>query len=267
MGATAGRQYVRTWGSGSVAYLTDEDFENIPEDDHDAFASLVSISHRRLRQTEPDNHGNPTWDAVMDFMNEVTALAEQLGIEGIHYDSDYDQYHSEYARFTRSVEYQLAQIRLRRARRNRKSSISVSGPGRERIQHYLERIKEEVLSANIPEKRKRALLDRIADFEAELAKKRFSLAVAMTVVALVAATTADFSGALKDAPSLVDAISAVLGHEKQKDDEAQERLRLEYVPLKALPDLRPKPDPKPVRTASPTFGGGFPDDLDDDVPF
>lgn len=250
----------------SVAYLTDDDFENMPEDDHEAFVTLASICRDRLFDTPTDNNDNLTWEAVTDYMNEVTALAEQLGIEGIYYSPEYDTYHSEYARFARSVEYRLAQVRIQRARRNRKSSISISGPGRERIQHHLERLKAEISAADIPEKRKRTLLNRIADFETELAKKRFNLAAAMAVVALVAATAADFSGVLKDAPSLMDAISAVLGHEKQKDDEALERLRLEHEPLKAIPDMRPKPEPKPVQVAR-SASGGFPDDLDEDVPF
>ena len=158
-------------GNRDVAYLNEEDYENISEDDHEAFVSLASISRQRLYETETDNSGNLSWEAVMDYMNEVTALAHQLGIDGIHYNADYDQYHAEYARFVRTVEYQIAQIRIQKARRNRKSSISISGAGRERIQHYLERIKEEIRNAEIQEKRKQALLDRIADFEAEMTKK------------------------------------------------------------------------------------------------
>lgn len=250
-----------------MAYLHEEDYENISEDDHEAFVSLASVSRQRLYDTETDSNGNLTWEAVMDYMNEVTALAHQLGIDGIKYDADYDQYHAEYARFVRAVEYQIAQIRIQKARRNRKSSVSISGAGRERIQHFLERLKEEVRNADIPEKRKQALLDRIADFEAELAKKRFNLAAAMAVVALVAAAAADFSGMLKDAPSFVDAISAVLGHEKQKDDEARERLRLQHEPLKAIPDMRQEEEPKLSQVTRVSFGGGFSNDLDDDVPF
>lgn len=255
-------------GTGSVgddvAYLTNDDYENLPEDDQEAFTVLATLSHSRLQQTETDTHGNLTWVAVMDYMNEVTALAEQLGIEGIHYSADYDQYHSEYSRFARSVEYRLAQIRIQRARRNRKSSISISGPGRERIQHYLERLKAEVHDADIPDKRKRALLDRIADFEVELAKKRFNLAAAMTVVAMVLAMSADSSDLFKDAPSLVNSIAEALGREKVEDDQALERVRLSYEPLKAIPDLR-----QPERSPAPNgeFGGGFPDDFADDVPF
>ena len=70
-------------GNRDVAYLNEEDYENISEDDHEAFVSLASISRQRLYETETDNSGNLSWEAVMDYMNEVTALAHQLGIDGI----------------------------------------------------------------------------------------------------------------------------------------------------------------------------------------
>ena len=65
----------------------------------------------------------------------------------------------------------------------------------------------------------------------------------------------------------MDAISAVLGHEKQKDDEARERLRLEHEPLKAIPDMRQKEEPKPPLVAHASVSSGFSSDLDDEVPF
>lgn len=250
-----------------MAYLTADDYDNISEDDHEAFVTLANISRERLYDTPTDSNGNLTWESLMDYMNEVTALADQLEIHGIHYDASYDNYHEEYARFVRSVEYRIAQIQIQRARRSRKSSIAISGPGRERIHHYLEKLKEEICAADVPEKRKQILLERIAEFELELAKKRFNLATAMAMVALVAATAADFSGVFKDVPSLTNAISVLLGKEKMSDDEACDRMRLEHEPLKAIPDMRTASTLKPSTSVRDSFGGDYTSEPDDDVPF
>lgn len=237
-----------------MGYLFDDDFDDLPEDDHDAFAKLESISRGRFHQLESDQYGNYDYLDVMSYMNEVAALAEQFGIQDITYDQDPESFQREYGRFTRAVEYQLAQIKVRRARRVRRESVSITGANRERIQHHLEKIKGEIEAADIPASRKRALMERLGEFEFELSKKRFNLARAMALFALAAAAVHDFSGTLLDTPKIIQTISGILGKEQITEDE-QTKLLPAKPPLKALEDQRVC-QPK-----------AFDADLDDDVPF
>lgn len=241
-----------------MGYLRDEDFDDLPDDDGDAFVRLEGLSRERLHDSETDNNGNLTYTSLMRYMNEVTALAEQFGLSGISYDDGYDDHYSEYGRFTRKVEFQMAQIRVQRARRRRKNSVALSGPGRERIQHHLERLKTEIEAAELPEKRKAALRDKLTEFEAELSQKRFNLVAAAALFALIAATSNDFVGTLTEAPKLVNSIASALGAEKLKEDEAA-KLLSPSEPIKSLTDMRPKPTARPAPA--------FDSDLDDDVPF
>lgn len=240
-----------------MGFLIDRDYEGIPEDDRDAFAHLESISRDRLHRTEKDRDGDPPWDAVMSYMNEIAALAEQFDIPGIQYDDECDNYRHEYSRFTRAVDYRLAQIRVQRARKAARQSVEISGPGRQKIQHYLEKLKAEIEAADIPAKRKRALLDRLAEFEVELAKRRFDLVKAMALIALVAAAANDFVGVFKDAPNLIGSITQVIGAEAVAEDERRPQLA-KPEPFRAIPDMRPQP---PAQDSKPAL------DLDDDVPF
>lgn len=238
-----------------MGYLLDADYEDLPDNDHDAFVSLETLSRQRMHDEEADQNGNFSFYAVMRYMNEVSALAQQFEIPGITYQDSGDNYHEEYGRFTRAVEFQTAQIRVQRARRLRRNSVEISGANRERIQKLLERLKAEVQGADIPEKRKQGLLDRIGDFETELSKKRFDVAKAMMVVALAAAAANDFVGVFKEAPKLTESIIRMLGSEQVRQEEIQQLIP-RSAPLKALEDQRPQNEPRLFDT-----------DLDDDVPF
>jgi len=240
-----------------MAFLRDEDFDDLPDDDGDAFLKLADISRRRLMEQPTDRDGEFQYEDVLGYMNEVAALAETYSIPDVVFNRDFENnFNVEFANFTRAFEYRAVQIRAQRARRDRRNSVALSGAGRERIQHHIERLKAEIEAATIPEKRKRALLDKIADFEAELAKKRFNLAQAMMVVALVAATANDFGGAYEGVTKIVHAISEALGAEKLEDEERQ-RLLPPREPFKAIPDMR-----QPERQQIAAF-----DADDDDIPF
>jgi len=237
-----------------MAFLKDEDFYDLPEDDGEAFAKLEAVSRSRLLECGRDRDDNLPYDMLMGYMNEVSALADEYKIPDISYDRQANNIQWEFADFTRLVEFRTVQIRAQRARRDRRNSVAISGPGRERIQHHIERLKAEIEAADIPEKRKRALKEKIADFEAELAKKRFNLAQAMMLVALVAASANDLGGAFDGVAKIVHSISEAIGTEKLADEERQHLLP-PREPFKAIPDLR-----RSVPTTS------F-DMSDDEVPF
>lgn len=236
-----------------MAFLNDQDFEDLPDDDGEAFAKLEAISRDRLLMLQRDGHDNLPYEEIMGYMNEVSALAAQFDIPDISYEREPNNVLVEFGDFTRRVEFRTVQIRAQRARRDRRNSVAISGAGRERIQHHIERLKAEIEAADIPEKRKRTLLEKIAEFEAELAKKRFNLAQAMMVVALVAATANDFGGAYEGITKIVHAISEALGEEKLEDENRQ-LLLPPREPFKAIPDMRQQ-----VAVVS--------IDADDDVPF
>ncbi len=248
-----------------MGYLRNEDYDDLPADDGEAFAKLEAISRDRLYETGRDRDGDIPFEDMLRYMNEISALADQFEITEISYDAQPEGHYShEFARFTRAVDYRLAQIRVRLSRRNQRNSVAITGPTREKIQHHLERLKEEVGAASIPDKRKQALLDKIAEFEAELTKRRVNLAAVMTVIALVSSVIHDNAETLVEGPKIVQAISALFGAAKTEEDEATPKLP-KSEPFKAIPDMRPAPPPTQVASAG--FGGGFADDLDDDVPF
>lgn len=253
-----------------MGFLRDEDYEDLPENDWEAFSLLESISRDRLHAVERDRDGDFGYFDAMRYMNEVSAIADEFKVPGISFDNEPNNYRAEFASFTLAVDYRLAQIRIQRARRLKKNSVAITGPARTRIQHHLEQLKEEITKSALPEKRKKALLDKIAEFETDLAGKRLNLALAMTLFALVITASHDFQEMLIDAPKTVALITGIIGKEKISEEE-QALLPQAPKPMKALPDMRKKA--ANARTSDDDWGGGtnakggFADDLDDDVPF
>lgn len=239
-----------------MGFLRDGDFADLPDDDWEAFAKLERISRDRLEACERDESGGIVYDNGLSYMTEVAGLAAHYCIPDISYDQEFDNFSRQFALFTRAVDFRTVQIRARRAQRDRRNSVEISGSAREKIQHYLEKVKAEIEAANIPEKRKRSLMEKVADFERELAEKRFNLARAMALFALAAAASHDFVGTLLEAPKLIISISEIIGGEKVEDEEKTLMLPTPE-PFRAIPDFRPKP----IQVSA------FDSDLDDEVPF
>ena len=172
-----------------MAFLTDQDFENLPEDDRDAFTALEALSRERLYQAERDREGDITWSAMVGYMNEIAALAKSYALDDVTFDRNPDNPRNEFEDFTLKVEYAISQIRVERTRRRKKASVALSSAGRQKIQHHLERIKTEISESTLPEKRKKRLLEKLATFESELTKARTELWTVMAFVALVTSTT------------------------------------------------------------------------------
>jgi hypothetical protein len=266
-----------------MGYLTDQDYDDLPEDDGEAFCLLEGISRDRLHAAERDDRGDLHYEDMLRYMNEVSAIASEFNLTGLDYDEDADNYSREFARFTRAVDAKLAQIRVQRARRDRRNSVALSGSSREKMQHHLERLKAEVSASSLPKKRQTSLLDKIAEFEAELAKPRFNLALAMSLMAMVTATAHDGGEILTSAPSITKAFLEIIGKEKQEETDRQATLP-RYVQPKQLPDHHTTLPTLSTTTAlaQPGFttagingfdagksssSDGFSGDLDRDVPF
>lgn len=241
-----------------MSYLDEEDFQDLPEEDNDAFIDLEKKARRKFLSI-PDNLRN--YNEYMSYMNEISALAHHYGIPDIYADSEPNDVVIEYNVFMRRVEYRIVQIRAQNAKIIARNSVTISGSSRLLIQHYLEQLKKEVLISNLSEKRKKALLDKIAEFEAELTKKRFNLALAMSVVALVATSANDFSEAASKVWGLAQSIAEVIGQEKEQEEQ---RLLPSREPLKSIPDMRVAADgyiPRPRATGWSNL------DSEEDTPF
>jgi hypothetical protein len=222
-------------GIGRMGFLTSEDFDYLSEDDIEAFMKLEAISRGRLNPDNIDATGLE-YDPIVRYMNEISALAKEFGLDPLDFDYPPENGQLEYVRFTLAVDHRRARYFVQRSRRNNNGSAAITGAARKKIQHYIEKLRDEISAAPITEKRKKALLDKITELEGELSKRRVSLAAMMTVAALVSTIVHENVETLKEAPGLIQSISALFGSAKEDEIELQRLSKPE--PQKAIPDMR-----------------------------
>lgn len=239
-----------------MGFLQDADYDDLPEDDREAFAKLESIAFERLEATQRDQDGDPSTRSMLTYMNEVSAIASQFQISDLTYDAESDRpIYAEYTRFRHAVEFRMAQIKIERSRRNRQNSVALDGATREKVQFYIERLRDEVSRSDLPSVRKSALLDRIADFERELSKSRINLATVMTVIALATTALNDSIQSFVEAPKILSSINQLIGEATTLERDSAPLIQ-QKEPFKAIPDFRSTASEPRLRFAAddePTF--------------
>lgn len=248
--------------------VMEEEWEDLPDDPEEAFAEIIRLAQPRLRQSEasiPDafnenDHYEMVHDLQFGFMTSLLGVAKRFKI---HAFADYHVPHPQ--DFDRSVNRQfqadlnsfLAQATAGRALRARETTVALTDETKSKIRSYLHGLKEIIDKADMLEPRKKVLLQKLADFERELDKRR----VGVIQVALVAIALAGAPGALGAsadiAAKLTSNIWQEIGQAKAVEDEAR---------VAALPSPRAAiSGPEYAKRTEPKFKTSY--DLNDDIPF
>lgn len=239
--------------------IPEEAYENLPQDDHDKFAVLVRIAQNNLaRLLDQTNSGDFSSEIRSQFISIITGIAEALGIEGLpemdNNLADYDKYQM----FQVYLAGVVAKVRLQGNLVAKPHSVELGRVTRAKIQQQIDQLRRSIENANLPDKKRGALRDKLDDLEHELNKKRLSfartMAIAASIMTIVGAGTTALANAA-DAKETLIKIIGLIGEDKEREE--QERLRL-APPPKALPDhTKARQGPQ----------SRFESDLDDDVPF
>ena len=120
-----------------------------------------------------------------------------------------------------------------------------------KIHHYIQRIREAIEKANLPEDKKDSLYSKLSDFALEVDKNRTALQAGMAVYIAVCDGIGQGFRKLEPVRKMIDSIAALLGRAK----EAEDGLR-----LPSPPELR-RISPPQRRLEPPTPSE------DDEIPF
>ena len=249
-------------------FLTQEEIDDLPDDDpHVAFVTFVRIAQRRLgeRTSEIDTSEKDGWveieEARHGFMNVVVAAAKKYEIEPFASLSvpRLDKFdHQVHRQFKADLDHYLTQLLLDNSSRAKRDSVLVSPELKTTIRTYLHHLREAIDKADdLSEARRNILIRKLAEFEAELEKKRLNL-LAVTVLAVTMLSAPGGLGATADiATKLVTNILRAVGEAKFADDETR-RLPSSAIPMAIT---GPRRDSDLVKKLTGQH------DMDDDIPF
>lgn len=192
---------------------------------------------------------------MLDYMNEVIAAANELGIDIL---SDYELpaegnvWHA-YGEFSRRVKNVVLRINIRNSRAVREFSVELDSGAKAKIHSYIDAIRNVIESEHVEERKKAGLYDKLGSFAKEVDKPRtkYDRAMALIVEAMDPAFKASEKvGELID--RITRLIAAAHGEEMQRLPPPKAKKQLEG-PQKRIPG-------PPTRSSRHK-------DLDDDIPF
>lgn len=240
--------------------ISAEEFEQLPEDPEQQFVEIERICRRNMTAMIDENT-RVEFDSLvrMQYMTTVAAAAEELGITGIEYPHDAEYPAAEIDTFLLRVSGVVTRIRLRSGTRNRPFSVKLGTRSKARIELEVRKLRGNIEEADLPERKRKALLSKLDELMVELNQSRLSFAKTMRILAAVSVSIAGSTTFLAEAPAAIQTIIALIGADKELEDDEVARLA---PPPKALP--APKKDATSRTRPVPAT---FDVDLDDDVPF
>ena len=245
----------------SYELISEEEYAGLPDEDDRCFVEFENICRRNMTRMIDENSSNDFDKAVRDqYMAAVAAVARECNIPDIDYAPDErDNAYEVFSRFSLAVQGEVARIRIRSRGANHPYSVLLTSSTRTKIEHYISRIRDTVERSDFEPDRKKRLRSRLDSLEAELGAARLSFAKTMGILAAVLATTGSSVTIAAEGQNAVAHIMRLIGHDKESEDAAAQRLA---PPPKALPAPPLKPPAVrelPIRQAAA--------ELDDEIPF
>jgi hypothetical protein len=242
-------------------FITQEEIDNLPEEESAAFLEFVKTARRRLdeRTANFDDDDEREWRRVQDarfgFMNVVVAAGRNYKIEPFAsmdmptFGGFNDATHRQ---FILDVDHYMTQLLLGDGLRTRRDSVSLSEEAKSKIRTHLHHLRETVANSELDARKRERLLDRLADFETELEKRRLSMLAVARVTIEVLAMPGALSGSYDITQKLLAHVIQTVAQEKVAEDENKSH-RL--------------PTPPVILPARPSETKSLINTDDDDIPF
>ncbi|ATU90630.1 hypothetical protein [Phyllobacterium zundukense] len=239
--------------------MTEEDYHNLPEEPELKFVIIEATCRRNMNSVI--SHETPaSFDALIrsQYMTLVATAATELGIQGVEYPSHLSDPSEGLNRFMLDASAASTRIRLRRTP-NQAGSVRLSARTRGRIELQMRKLRDVIENADMPDARRRSLIDKLNALAAEINEPRVSFAKTMAIIAFISVGITTGASFLADAPEAITTIASLIGQDKEAEDAENARLGAPPVP-KALPAPAP-----PSTKKDGAFSRPLQDD--DEIPF
>lgn len=151
-------------------------FEDLSDDPELAFLQLEDLFRRDCVQKINFYNGDQfPADEYLEYISRTLAARTELGLDILgewelpaaeHFNID------EYRDFRRDVDHCCTALKIRRSRRVKGYSVRLDGPTKQKILHYIEKIKDIAQKLEVDDWKRRSLFDKLNDFESEVNRDR-----------------------------------------------------------------------------------------------
>lgn len=152
-----------------------DQYEELSGDDHIAFLQLENAFRREMESAAELSNSSWTY-ATADYMNKTLAAASALNIEALSNFSvntrDGDAHQEDFNDFLRAVDNIIVQMRIANSRRQSSMTVGLTEAQKDKIHHFIEKIRSEVEASTAPDTKKDKLFDILSDLSREVSKSR-----------------------------------------------------------------------------------------------
>lgn len=240
--------------------ISAEDYASLPEEPTAKFVAFEEICRRNMNHLIHDDSPSG-FDMTLrqQYMMQVSAAAEECGVEGLEYPWGADDLARALENFMLTASGIVTRFRLRNSGKSDAYSVRLASKTRGRIEQQIAKLRDLITNGDLPDDRRKKLMRKLDELSVELSQPRVSFGKVLAVLAAVGAGLVGTAGLLADAPHAIATITSLLGVDKEAEEAEISRLGPPPVP-KALP-------PVPRALPAPRQGYGRVDDLDDEIPF
>ncbi|HEX8654874.1 MAG TPA: hypothetical protein VF693_06605 [Allosphingosinicella sp.] len=216
-------------------FIPEELYEHLPEDRTEQFWMLFEAATLRFNEVSASMSGDPLHLSKIRYMSQIDVIAHELGIGSLPVPTGPPVTDNEWNSFQSALTAIRTRFRLRKARISGEFSVFLGRATKFRIEQEIERLRDLITKANLPDKKKKALYKKLDELLGELHRQRLSFAKLASIAAAIAGVLGGSSTALANGPEAIEMIGRILqwvGEEKAAEDEEQLALA---APPKALP--------------------------------
>ena len=218
--------------------ISEEDFDNLPDDPLDKFVALDAICRRSLSRLI-SNESQVSFDnfARLQYMSIISAAASELGVEGVPFPHNLTNPVDGFEKFLLDVGAANMRIRLQN-RTSKLYSVELTNRTKARIEQEINKLREFIINSDIPERKRKSLLKKLDELSEYISdRKRINFNQTMAILTYVAANITLATSFLADAPgalATLTTITSLIGVDKEEEEANTKRLTTQQ-PLKALP--------------------------------
>ncbi len=237
---------------------TDDFYESLNDDNEIAFVQVVEkLEEELLDQLRGLEQNTDDRFYHLEYMNKVVGAAVALNIDEIRRFElpSLQNVFDSYSDFSREVKRYVMAVRLCKIRTGKIYSVELDGASKERIHNLLKKVRIVIERADLDEKKRNSLFDKLNAFEADVDRRRTTFQNAMLAAMDVAHVVKTYGEALNPLNEMFKRISEILGAAKDKEPEQQQ-----LPPPKRQEKLEPPPKQIEGPRQKPVRDG-------DDIPF
>lgn len=215
--------------------ISAEDYDSLPDDPAAKFAAFEEICRRNMNKLIHDD-SDPDFNMMVrqQYMMQVSAAAEECGVEGLAYPWRPDDMMQAAEDFLLTASGVVTRFRLRNSGKPDALSVRLANKTRGRIEQQIAKLRDLIAGSDLPENRRNKLMRKLDELSVELSQPRVSLGKTLLVMAYVGAALQGTTAMLADAPHAIATIASLLGTDKEAEEAEISRLGPPPVP-KLLP--------------------------------